>query len=211
VEIYIVKIIKVGEAAKILGVNIATLRIWEKTDELLPFRKSKKGTRYYDLDQLLRRDTSLHISKKTIGYARVSTREQKEDLLRQKQLLELFCVKHGWTYEILSDIGSGINYNKKGLYNLLDLLLSDEIERLVIVHKDRLLRFGSELIFTICELKNIEVIMINQGNSISFEEELTKDVLEIITVFSARLYGSRSHKTKKLIDTLKGGEDLLAK
>ena len=139
--------------------------------------------------------------KKTIGYARVSTREQKEDLLRQKQLLELFCVKHGWTYEILSDIGSGINYNKKGLYNLLDLLLSDEIERLVIVHKDRLLRFGSELIFTICELKNIEVIMINQGNSISFEEELTKDVLEIITVFSARLYGSRSHKTKKLIDT----------
>ena len=74
-----------------------------------------------------------------------------------------------------------------------------------------MLRFGSELIFTIYELKNIEVIMINQGNSISFEEELTKDILEMITVFSARLYGSRSHKTKKLIDTWKGGDGLFPK
>lgn len=81
--------------------------------------------------------------------------------------------------------------------------MNDEIERLIIIHKDRLLRFGSELIFTLYEIKNIEVIIINQGTCCNFEEELTKDVLEIITVFSSRLYGSRSHKNKKLIETLK--------
>ena len=77
------------------------------------------------------------------------------------------------------------------------------IGRLVITHKDRLLRFGSELIFAICEARGVEVVLVNQGEQPSFEEELASDVLEIITVFSARLYGSRSHKNKKLMDTLK--------
>lgn len=70
-------------------------------------------------------------------------------------------------------------------------------------HKDRLLRFGAEIIFTLCEAKNIEVILINQGEEVSFEEELAQDVLEIITVFSARLYGSRSHKNQKLVEAAK--------
>ena len=79
----------------------------------------------------------------------------------------------------------------------MNLILADKIERLVLTHKDRLLRFGAELIFAICEVKNIEVVIINKGNdNINFEEELVKDVLEIITVFSARLYGSRSKKTR---------------
>lgn len=75
--------------------------------------------------------------------------------------------------------------------------------RLVITHKDRLLRFGSELVFSLCEAFGTEVVIINQGEPVSFEEELTQDVLEIITVFSARLYGSRSHKTQKLTDALR--------
>ena len=74
---------------------------------------------------------------------------------------------------------------------------------LVITHKDRLLRFGAELIFSICEMKNVEVIIVNQGDEPTFEEELAKDVLEIITVFSARLYGSRSKKNKKRSENLK--------
>ena len=96
-----------------------------------------------------------------------------------------------------------MNYYKKGLTNLINQILNNDVKRLVITHKDRLLRFGAELIFSICEAKEVEVVIINKGQEkASFEEDLAKDVLEIITVFSARLYGSRSKKNKKLINNL---------
>ena len=91
-----------------------------------------------------------------------------------------------------------MNYNKKGLSRLLELLVRGQMSRLVITHKDRLLRFGAEIVFRICELKGIEVVIINKGEQPSFEEELTRDVMEIMTVFCAKLYGRRSHKSKKL-------------
>lgn len=86
---------------------------------------------------------------------------------------------------------------------MLDLIVNDEVNRLVLVHKDSLLRFGADLIFSICETKAVEVVLINQGSMTSFEEDLAKDVLEIITIFSAKLSGSRSHKNKKLLAELK--------
>lgn len=96
-----------------------------------------------------------------------------------------------------------MDYYKKGLTKLLNLILEGKVKRLVLTHKDRLLRFGAELVFSICEAKNVEVIIINKGDeNIKCEEELAKDVLEIITVFSARLYGSRSKKNKKLLDDM---------
>ena len=96
-----------------------------------------------------------------------------------------------------------MNYYKKGLTNLINQILNNDVKRLVITHKDRLLRFGAELIFSICEAKEVEVVIINKGQEkAGFEEDLAKDVLEIITVFSAWLYGSRSKKNKKLIDNL---------
>ena len=96
-----------------------------------------------------------------------------------------------------------MNYRKRGLKRLLDLIINRQIKRLVLTHKDRLLRFGAELVFTLCEARQVEVVIINQGGEVSFEEELAQDVLEIITVFSARLYGCRSHKNKKLIEAAK--------
>jgi predicted site-specific integrase-resolvase len=93
-----------------------------------------------------------------------------------------------------------MNYRKKGLGRLLEAILGGRVGRLVLTHKDRLLRFGAELVFSICEAKNVEVVIINKGEEASFEEDLAADVLEIITVFSARLYGARSRKNKKLID-----------
>ena len=101
---------------------------------------------------------------------------------------------------MIRDLGSGMNYRKRGLKRLLDLILDRRISRLVLTHKDRLLRFGAELVFTLCEARQVEVVIINQGEDVSFEEELAQDVLEIITVFSARLYGSRSHKNRKLVE-----------
>ena len=138
-----------------------------------------------------------------MAYARVSSHDQKDDLERQKQVLELYCAKQGWTFEVICDLGSGMNYNKKGLKRLLDEIIEGGVGRLVITHKDRLLRFGAELVFAICEAKEVEVLIINKGVDTTFEEDLAKDVLEIITVFSARLYGSRSRKNQKLLDSVK--------
>jgi predicted site-specific integrase-resolvase len=97
--------------------------------------------------------------RKTIAYARVSSSDQKNDLERQKQLLELYCSSKGWAFELISDLGSGINYKKKGLKKLINLIIEDKIGRLVLTHKDRLLQFGAELIFSIgCKLKNTKPI-----------------------------------------------------
>ena len=198
------RIVGIGEAAEALGVSITTLRRWEGEGRIVAERTGG-GHRRYDLAKL--RPNLFHggVSdrRRTVAYARVSSHDQKGDLDRQKQVLEVYCARQGWTFEVISDLGSGMNYRKKGLKRLLGAILDGEVGRLVITHKDRLLRFGAELVFAICEAKQVEVVILNQGEDTSFEEDLAKDVLEIITVFSARLYGSRSKKNKKLLDDVR--------
>ena len=204
------KLYSIGEAAKYLGVSVSTLRRWEIEDKLVPERTQGQQRRY-PISLLAPNLTKVSSQNRlTLAYARVSSYDQKSDLERQKQLLEMYCASKGWSFEIVSDLGSGMNYNKKGLKRLINSILMGEIGRLVITHKDRLLRFGAELIFSICEMKNVEVIIVNQGDEPTFEEELAKDVLEIITVFSARLYGSRSNKNKKIIENLKNVVDVVS-
>ena len=166
------------------------------------------GQRRYRASQLMTQHTP-QVQHKfahgcTVAYSRVSSHDQKKDSERQQEVLSLNCASKGWQYEIISDLGSGMNYRKKGLRQLLNLIVSGQLERLIITHKDRLLRFGAELVFALCEARNCEVIMINPGDQPSFEgvgqpEELAKDVLEIITVFSARLY---SRKNQQLMEKL---------
>jgi len=198
------KLATVSEAAEILGVSASTLRRWDREGRLKP-EKTASGHRRYDIAKLKPElyGESKAEARKTVAYARVSSHDQKTDLERQKQVLELYCAKQGWTFEIVSDLGSGMNYHKKGLKKLLNDVLNEKVGRLVIAHKDRLLRFGAELIFAICEAKQVEVVILNQGEDTTFEEDLAKDVLEIITVFSARLYGSRSRKNQKLLESVK--------
>lgn len=195
------KYVAIKTAAETLGVSTSTLRRWEKSGKLIPERTSGNQRRY-DLSKIQPEQyrESGKEARKTVAYARVSSHDQKADLERQKQMLELYCVTQGWAFEVIADLGSGMNYHKKGLKRLLEAILEDRVGRLVITHKDRLLRFGAELVFAICEAKEVEVVILNKGQDTSFEEDLAKDVLEIITVFSARLYGSRSHKNKKLLD-----------
>lgn len=198
------KMATIAETAKFLGVSKSTLRRWEREGKLLPDERTAGGQRRYDLTKL--RPNAFHagpVARTTIAYARVSSHDQKADLERQVQMLEMFCSANGWSFEILSDLGSGMNYHKRGLRNLLEKIVAGDVDRLVLTHKDRLLRFGAELVFAICEIKDIEVVIINKGEAPTFEEELAQDVLEIITVFSARLYGSRSHKNKKMLEKLK--------
>ncbi len=195
------RLVGIGEAAKALGVSITTLRRWEVDGRLIA-EHTAGGHRRYDLSKLrpemFRAEDEAN--RRTVAYARVSSHDQKDDLERQKQVLELYCARQGWKFDVIADLGSGMNYHKKGLKRLLNAVIDGEIGRLVITHKDRLLRFGAELVFAICEAKGVEVVILNQGEDTTFEEDLAKDVLEIITVFSARLYGSRSRKNQKLLD-----------
>ena len=193
----------IGETAKALGVSVSTLRRWETEGRLTPDRTAGRQRRY-DLSKLKPELFAVFpAERKTIAYARVSSHDQKEDLERQKQLLELYCAARGWAFEIACDLGSGMNYNKKNLKKLLSEIIEGRVSRLVVTHKDRLLRFGAELIFAICAAKDVEVIIINKGVDTTFEEDLAADVLEIITVFSAKLYGARSKKNAKMLSALK--------
>lgn len=200
--------ITIKEAAKLLGVHPDTLRRWE-VKGLIQAERTPKGHRRFDsmsLKGFLPKTTG---SKRTICYARVSSHDQKQDLQRQKLVLETFCAKNGWSFDIIEDLGSGLNYQKKGLKKLIKSICFSMVDRLVVTHKDRLLRFGSELIFSICEHFGVEVIIINSSEDNTFEDDLVQDVLEIITVFSARLYGSRSRKNKKLLEALKDAAESL--
>lgn len=197
------KLLTISEAAKALGVSAQTLRRWDREGKLTSER-TKGGQRRYDISALrpeLFRATD-DAERKTIAYARVSSHDQKADLERQKQVLEAYCAAQGWTFEVVSDLGSGMNYHKKGLKRLIENIIDNNIGRLVLTHKDRLLRFGAELVFAICEARDVEVVILNKGEDTTFEQDLATDVLEIITVFSARLYGARSRKNKRLLDAV---------
>lgn len=194
----------IGEAAKELGVSTKTLRRW--TDQgKIKFERTPSGHRQFFVSDIKGYDqprkSKVNSGRITINYARVSSSNQKADLERQVKALEAFSASNGWQFETIQDLGSGLNYSKKGLKKLLKKILSGSVERLVLTHKDRLLRFGSELVFSLCEEFNTEIVIVNSTKEeVSFEQELTSDMLELVTVFSARLYGSRSHKNKKLIE-----------
>jgi len=191
--------LSIGQAANMIGVSISTLRRWDRSKKLVPeFRTSGRHRRYSvsSLKQLMGEFVD-YSKRKVIAYARVSSYDQKEDLIRQIDRLDQYCHDNYRSYEVIDDLGSGMNYKKKGLKKLLKLILSGQVSKIVLTHKDRLLRFGSELIFQICNFFGIEVDILEEKNSLTDEQVLAFDVLEIITVFSARLYGKRSHQNRK--------------
>jgi putative resolvase len=132
-----------------------------------------------------------------VGYARVSCHDQKDDLPRQIDRLKQHGLASGRSVLIVKDIGSGLNCNKPGLRKLLALLLSGTVCELILTYKDRLLRFGSELVFFICKRLGITVTILDSPELKTVEETFTEDVLAILTVFSAKLYGSRFHRKTK--------------
>ena len=196
--------ISIGKVAIILGVSICTLRRWHKDKKLIPGYITYGGHRRYNKNKVfnLINKHKQSNNKMIIGYARVSSYDQKNDLKTQANRISLYIKENFNTnnYEIIKDLGSGLNYNKKGIRKLLKLICENKISNLVITNKDRLLRFGSEIIFDICKHFNIKVFIINEDNkTLTFEQQLCNNIISIITVFSAKLYGSRSHKNKKAI------------
>ncbi|BDG61815.1 hypothetical protein caldi_29050 [Caldinitratiruptor microaerophilus] len=202
--------VSIGKAARELGVSAETLRRWEAAGKIRAER-TPGGHRRYDLAVLrgLVPRAPQQQDRITIAYARVSSHDQKADLDRQVALLEAFCAANGWRYEVIRDLGSGLNCHKRGLRERIRRICTGRVGRLVVTHKDRLLRFGSELVFSLREHFGTEVVILGASEEASFEEELVQDVLEIITVFSARLYGSRSRKNREVMQRLKEAADAI--
>lgn len=197
-------LMSIGKFAKEIGLSVQHLRKLHDDNILIPDVITKGGTRYYSDEQL-----QAYLNKNNpqqelpiILYARVSTRSRKEDLDKQVENLKAYAISKGYSFEIITDIGSGINYMKQGLKQLIQKINNKEISKIVVLYKDRLIRFGFELIEYLCELNNISIEIID-NTTISTKTELTDDLIQIITVFSNQIYGERSKKMLRLIQEVK--------
>ena len=128
----------------------------------------------------------------------MSSHDQKADLIRREARFKKICTENKYNFELISDLGSGINYNKKGLNKLIKMICSRQVSKLILTHKDRLLRFGSPLLLKLCEFFGTEVNILDTKICDNFEQNLVADVIEVMTVFTARMHGKRSHKNKRL-------------
>ena len=193
----------IGQFAKKINRTQQTLRNWDKSGKLKPQIVDKNtGYRYYTEKQL--KEFYGEVSNKermVIGYCRVSSAKQKEELERQVENVKTYLITKGYQFKIISDIGSGINYDRKGLNQLIQMILQDEVSKVVVLYKDRLVRFGFEIIENICEFKSVDIEVIDSTEK-SEEQEVVEDLVQIITVFSCRLQGKRAKKTKDMIKEL---------
>jgi len=194
----------IGKFAELIGVTQQSLRNWDKTGRLKPHHTGESGYRYYSQEQLyhyLGLKNEQQKNRIVIGYCRVSSNKQKDDLDRQIDNVKSYMYAKGYSFEIVSDIGSGINYNKKGLNQLISKITSYEVDKIVILYKDRLLRFGYELIETLCAKYGTAIEIIDNTERTE-EQELVEDLVQIVTVFSCKLQGKRANKAKKMIKEL---------
>lgn len=178
------------------------MRNWDNNGKLHPHHTTASGYRYYSEEQLNQvMNVKPNNKRITIGYCRVSSHKQKDDLERQIENVRIYLTAKGQPFEIISDIGSGINYKKKGLQELMKRISQNQVDKVVVLYKDRLLRFGFELVEYIASLYNCEIEIIDHTEK-SEQQELVEDLVQIITVFSCKLQGKRANKAKKLVQEL---------
>ncbi len=186
---------------QMLGVTAQTLRNWDKEGKLKPSYVKSNGYRYYSEDSILsytqERKTKKNLN--VIGYARVSSKKQSDDLERQVNNLKTYLDSKYTDYEIITDIGSGINYTKPGLKKLIEKINRKEVDLIVVLYKDRLLRFGFELVEYFAELNNVKIEVLDKIDK-NQDQELVEDLVQIVTVFSCKIQGKRKSKTKEIID-----------
>ena len=189
---------KVGEFAKLINVTVKTLQNWDKQGTLKAYR-TPTNQRFYTEEQLnqvlgLSNEKQEEKSGLKIGYCRVSTHNQKNSLQNQEEFLRNYTNAKGVILDdVLTDIGSGINYNRKNFNRILELVEAKEISEIYVTYKDRFVRFGFDWFNTFCEKHGAKIIILNQPST-SPEEELAEDLLNIVTVFSARSYELRTYK-----------------
>ncbi len=185
------KFVPSRKAADTLGLHPNTLRRLADSGKI-EFIKTPSGQRHYNTNSFIGNRISLdEFNKRSICYCRVSSQKQSEDLKRQIEYMRSKYPNH----ENISDIGSSLNYNRKGLSKILELASGGQIKEVVVAHKDRLGRFGVELIQRFIELNGGKLVVLN-NREVSKERELSEDLIRIITFYSARYHGSRRYSKK---------------
>jgi putative resolvase len=188
------RFVSTKETRKILGVTTKTLVNWSKTGKINTI-KSPSGVRLYcfkDIQNILGCDIDIK-EKKKIVYCRVSSIKQKDDLNRQTDFFRHEYPDH----DVVEDIGSGINWKRKGLKTILEQSMQGYISEVVVAHRDRLCRFGFELIQWIFEINDVKLIVLDRESNKSQDQELTDDILSIIHVYSCRQMGKRRYAVSK--------------
>jgi predicted site-specific integrase-resolvase len=193
------------EFGLLVGKTTKTLQRWDR-EGILKAHRSITHRRYYTHDQYLSVTGQKVKERKLLTYCRVSSAGQKKDLILQKKAVESFCFSQGKVInEKFEDIGSGLNYKRKRFVQLMEMVERGEVSEIVIAHKDRLVRFGFEWFEKFCKDHGVSILVMN-ADSLSPEQEMTKDLLSIIHCFSSRLYGLRKYK-KKIIEMAKDHEN----
>jgi len=186
----------IGKMAKRVGVSVSTLRRWDESGQLVA-KRHKSGHRFYDESDVR---NVLHIQcdamRKNIVYCRVSSANQKDDLKSQIKAMEEFCLNGSICIdEWIEEIGSGMNFKRKTFLKLFNQISNGEVRTLYVAHKDRLVRFGFDLIDHVAKMNGCNIVVVNQ-TSLSPQQEMVEDLLSIVHIFSCRLYGLRSYKNK---------------
>ena len=171
-----------------------TLQKWDRKG-ILPAFRTPTNRRYYTHEQYLAYRGLISSGRgRVIVYARVSSPSQRKDLATQKEALRAYCLEQGVNVdEWVEDIGSALNYKRKGFNQVVEQIELGQVRRLIIAYQDRFVRFGYDWFEAFCERHGTDITVIN-GEVFSPEEELVRDLIAIVTVFSARLHGLRSHK-----------------
>lgn len=186
--------ITTSKAKKALGVHADTLRAWADQG-LFPSIKTPKGTRLYNVAKFIndQRPIDENREKESICYCRVSSQGQKDDLQRQIQYMQEKFPNH----TIISDIGSGINFKRRGLRSIIELATKGGIKQVVVAYRDRLCRFAFELVEWFFQIHQVELVVLNKEMDSSEEKEMAEDLLAIINVFNCRINGRRKYKNKE--------------
>jgi ISSoc2, resolvase len=197
-------IYSVSEFANKVGYHYKTLQVLDKKG-IFPAKRNQRNRRYYTdedyylfLNQVAKipveeNNNNVHQKRLIVTYSRVSSHGQRDDLKSQQSFIENFVASNGLQVdENLSDIGSGLNYERKNFLKILELVEQGKIEKIIIAHKDRFVRFGFDYFQNFCKKHNTEIVIINL-DSCSPEQEFTEDLISIIHCFSSKLYGLRKY------------------
>ncbi len=189
------------EAAKLLDVEPTTIIKWQeegkiKTVESFPNKDNKK----FAISELLGTDKASMI---TVGYARISANQSDYDLARQIAILKVYFEEQGWDYKIIQDVGKKGNFRHPGLIRLLKLICSNQIQRLVLTNKNKLLGLGSDFVLILCEVFNTQVVILNSLEEDYVQEEISEDLTGIINLFKCRMGENPNREKEKLLQELK--------
>jgi len=205
-------LLKIGDTARALGVCTKTIRNWVRNGFIKCVIGGGGHRRFQksEVERLLNVKESRKMKKSCILYCRVSTTIQRENLTRQEERLVSFAISNGYTiFQILKDIGSGMNFKRRGLLKMLKVCQTEKIDFIIVEYKDRLARFGVDLIKEILSYFGTELIIVNNTNS-GYQQEIIEDMIAIIVHFSSRLYGKRRgrKKSKKMVDQIVNQKDI---